>query len=211
VDLVDDVHLEAAFDGSVGDPVAQIADVVDAPVGGGVHLDDVEGHAFGDRPALLADAARMRRRLRPRRIRRPRAVESLGEDARRARLAGAARSGEDVGVGHGAGLDGVLERARDVRLADKLVERLGAVFTIEGASHRRASVPPVAVGGEAGRQAVAACRLDMRAGLRPRRPVAIPSSGPAPLPRVGGDRLTLAQRRGTLRISAVSPSVPLDP
>ena len=99
VDLVDDVDLEAAVDRREGDLVAQVADVVDAAVGGGVHLDDVERtcrrrwpRSGGRRRRAWPSAASPARPASD-------AVERLGEDARGARLAGAARAGEEVGVG----------------------------------------------------------------------------------------------------------------
>ena len=140
VDLVDDVDLEAAVDRREGDLVAQVAHVVDAAVGGGVHLDDVEGRAVGDGDAVAADAAGRGRRAVTGAVRAD-AVERLGEDARGARLAGAARPREDVGVGDLVGLDRVAQGARDVVLSDELGEGLGAVLAVERALHRTASVP----------------------------------------------------------------------
>ena len=49
VGLVEDVDLPAAAGRRVGDPLAQVADVVDRAVGGGVHLDHVDRGAGGDR------------------------------------------------------------------------------------------------------------------------------------------------------------------
>src|SRR6266540_4618004 len=42
VRLVDDVHPKSAFAGSILDFLAQVTDIVDAPVGGRVDLDQVE-------------------------------------------------------------------------------------------------------------------------------------------------------------------------
>ncbi len=57
------------------------------------------------------------------------AVERLGEDARGGRLAHAAHAGKNVGVGHAARANGVLQRARDVLLADDVRERLRPPFS----------------------------------------------------------------------------------
>ena len=54
VGLVDDVDLVAAPDRRIADLVAQLADVVDAAVGGGVHLDHVERRRGGDGAAAFA-------------------------------------------------------------------------------------------------------------------------------------------------------------
>ena len=140
VDLVHDVHLEAAVDRREGDLVAQVAHVVDAAVGGGVHLDDVQRRAVGDGDAVAADAARRGGGAVPGAVGAD-AVERLGEDARGARLPGAARPGEDVGVGDLVGLDRVAQGARDVVLSDELGEGLGAVLSVQRTLHGMASVP----------------------------------------------------------------------
>ena len=64
VRLVEDVDLVAALGGLEDDAVADLADVVDPALRGGVHLDDVERGAVGDRDAGVADLVRRRRRPR---------------------------------------------------------------------------------------------------------------------------------------------------
>ena len=64
--------------------------VVDLRVGGRVDLEDVHVAALGDLDARLARAARLGRRAGA-----GHAVEAAREDARRRRLADAARAGED--------------------------------------------------------------------------------------------------------------------
>ena len=54
VRLVEDVDLEAALDRLEDDVVADLADVVDPALAGGVHLDDVQRDAVGDRHAGVA-------------------------------------------------------------------------------------------------------------------------------------------------------------
>ena len=60
--LVDDVDLLAALHRRGGRLLAEFARVLDAAVGGGVDLDDVEVRALADRDALGAHAARLGRR-----------------------------------------------------------------------------------------------------------------------------------------------------
>ena len=57
VRLVEDVDLVAVARGTIAGGVAQFADLVDAAVGGGVDLDDVDGGACADFGAGVADAA----------------------------------------------------------------------------------------------------------------------------------------------------------
>ena len=186
VDLVDDVHLVAAVDRRVADLVAQLADVVDAAVGGGVHLDHVERRRGGDRPAAFAHAAGRDGRLGDHVLGvGPRAVERLGQDLGHARLAGAARPGEDVGVGDGSATHGVLQGLRDVVLAGDLGEGLRAVLAVEGELHGRPSVPcPARPGEDAGGATRDACAAYQGTDA-PRRPVTIAAPPGAPAPRAG--------------------------
>ncbi len=57
VRLVEDVDLVAVARGAVAGGVAQLADLVDAAIGGGVDLDDIDGGAGSDFGAGIADAA----------------------------------------------------------------------------------------------------------------------------------------------------------
>ena len=91
VGLVEDVDLAAPADRRVGDALAQLADVVDRVVRGGVHLDHVQRARPRDRHARVALAARLDRRPAL-------AVQAGGEDLGHRGLAGAARADEQVGV-----------------------------------------------------------------------------------------------------------------
>ena len=126
VRLVEDVDLVPPLDGLEDDALPDLADVVDAALRGGVHLDDVERAPARDRQA---DGARLvgggRRPCRAR------AVECLGEDARHRRLPRSARSREEVRLADLAVLDRVLERPDDRLLPDHLVEPLRAVLPVE--------------------------------------------------------------------------------
>ncbi len=95
----------------------QLADGLDAVVAGAVDLDDVHVLAHGDGAADVAGAAGVDGGA-------PDAVEAPGEDAGHRRLADAPGSREQVGVGHAAVLDRILQRLRDVLLADDFAERL---------------------------------------------------------------------------------------
>ncbi len=131
VHLVDDVHLHATFHRGEVHLVAQVADVVDAPVGGGVHLDDVHGAASADGLAVWARAVRMGGGFALPGV----AVESHGQDLGGGSLARAARAGEEIGVAHPVLVDGVDERAGDVLLPDDVLEAGRAVLAVEGDRH----------------------------------------------------------------------------
>ena len=122
--LVEDVDLVAALDGLEHDAVADLADVVDPALRGGVHLDHVERAAVRDRDAGVAGLVRRGRRA-------VLAVQRLREDARQRGLAGAARAGEEIGLAHLPVLDRVLQRPDDRLLAHDLVEVLRAVLAVE--------------------------------------------------------------------------------
>ena len=114
VDLVDDVDLLAPGC-SEGGPGHQVAHGLHPVVGGGVELVDVERGALGDLDAGGADPARLA-------VVQVGAVEGLGQDPGRGRLAGAPRPTEQVGVGHPLVPDRVAEGEDDVVLAPHLAE-----------------------------------------------------------------------------------------
>ena len=115
VDLVDDVDLLAAR-GPEGGPGHQVAHGLHPVVGGRVELVDVERGALGDLDAGGADAAGLA-------VAEIGAVEGLGQDPGRRRLAGPPGPAEEVGVGHPAVPDGVAEGQDHVVLAPHLAER----------------------------------------------------------------------------------------
>jgi hypothetical protein len=125
VRLVEDVDLVAALDRLEHDPLADLADVVDPALRGGVHLDDVEGGSVRNRHARVAGLVGRRRRPLG-------AVERLGEDARQRGLPGSPRPGEEVGLPDLVGLDRVAEGLDDSLLPDHFVEVLRPVFAVEG-------------------------------------------------------------------------------
>ncbi len=95
VDLVEDHDLAVARRAE-RDALDELADVRDAVVGRGVELEEpVDDAALVDGDAVRAGAVGFA-------VDGVLAVEHLGEDARRGRLAGAARAAEEVGVAHPA-------------------------------------------------------------------------------------------------------------
>ena len=116
VGLVEDVDLAAPADGRVGHALAQLADVLDGVVRGGVHLEHVQRARTGDRHARLATPAGLGRGALD-------AVQAGGEDLRHRGLAGSAGADEQVGVVDLVPLDRVAERPGDRLLTHDLRER----------------------------------------------------------------------------------------
>ncbi len=126
VDFVDDVDFVAAVAGGEVDLVAQVADVVDAGIAGGVDLDQVEEAGFvdgqTDGTAIVGAVGGVLGG----------AVDGLGQQAGHGGLARATRAAKEVGVTHAADGDAGLQRVGDVFLADDLVEPGRSPFAIEG-------------------------------------------------------------------------------
>ena len=142
VHLVEDVHLVPPGRAEVG-LLDEVAHRLDTVVAGGVELVHVVAHAALDVEARRALAARLA-------VDRALAVEHLGEDPRRRRLAGAAGTGEQVRLTFATTGDGVAQRPHDVVLALDLGESAGAVAAVE---RRRGHASSLRVGcqGRAGR------------------------------------------------------------
>ena len=134
VDFVDDVDLEFCGDRPVTRAVDDFPDIVDAGVGGGVHLQHVDVAVLGDRDAVDAGAARLDRRATG--AVRADAVERAGDQPGGCRLADAAHTGEDEGVVDTVQPDGVGQRPDENVLADQFIERGGPVFARENAVFR---------------------------------------------------------------------------
>ena len=118
VHFVDDVDLVGALGRQVLDLFPQVPHFVDAPVGGAVDFQDVQGRALGDFDAILTGVVGVRRGACG-------AVEGLGQDAGHRGLAHPPGAAEEKGVGHPAGGQGVLERPDDRLLAHHLLKGLG--------------------------------------------------------------------------------------
>ena len=99
-------------------------------MGRGIELDDVDGPRAigGEIQTAAAFAAGIRGRALL-------AVQGAGEDARRRRLAAAARAGEQIGVMDAVVLECTRERNGDVLLADDLVQPSRTVGAIQGHGH----------------------------------------------------------------------------
>ena len=123
VDLVEDVHLVAARRAE-GHLLDELSDVVDGVVRRRVELEHVVTGATLDRQARVAFAARLA-------VDGCRAVEHLGEDAGRGRLAGAARPGEKVGLALPTGAHRLAQCPHDVVLALQLAESPWSIAAVE--------------------------------------------------------------------------------
>jgi hypothetical protein len=97
VDFVDDVDLVARAHRRIAHAVVDLAHVVDAGVGGGVHLQHVDVPAFHDRLAVHAEHRHVDGRPLHRAVRQF-VIQRAGEDARGGGLADAAHAGEDPGL-----------------------------------------------------------------------------------------------------------------
>ena len=125
VHLVEDVDLVAGEVRLVVGAVDQLANIVDAGMRGGIHLDHVEMPALEDGAAMHAllghvegraiDAGRL-------------VVQRTGDQPRGRGLAHAAHAGEHVGLGDAARGERVPERPHHGLLADQLAEGLGPIF-----------------------------------------------------------------------------------
>ena len=93
VGFVDDIDLVAGLCGGEVDLFPDIPDLVDAPVAGGVHLDDVEQAPLVGGGADVAPVAGVS-------ILGVQAVDRLGQDPGGGGLAGAPGPAEQVGVGY---------------------------------------------------------------------------------------------------------------
>ena len=135
MDLIDDVDLVARGIRLVVRAVDQIANVVDAGMGGSVHLDHIEMPAFQDGAAvnaLLRDIDRRALAVRPL------IVQRTGHEARGGRLPDAPHAGEHIGLGDPSRREGIPQGADHRLLADEFSEHLRPVFARERrVAHRR--------------------------------------------------------------------------
>ena len=123
MDLVNDIDLVLADRGQIRHLVPQVADVVNAVVGGSVHLDDVHDSAGVDTLADLTFAAGVRAGG-------IQTVDRLGEDLGAGRFAGAAGAGEQIRMADAARCNLVLQGCDDGCLADNICKALGAPFAV---------------------------------------------------------------------------------
>ena len=125
VDFVDDVDAVLAADGREVRFVADLTDVVDTVVRGGVDLDDVEDGPGVDTLASLTAVAGVP-------VHRVLTVDCFREDLGAGRLAGTSRTGEQVGVGMPTRPHLVHEGPGDVFLPDDVREDLGSPLPVQG-------------------------------------------------------------------------------
>ena len=163
VHLVDDVDLPAPRGAQAG-VRHQIAHGVDAVVRGRVELVHVERAPLGDLDARGADAAWLTVDGRL-------AIERLGQDPRRRRLAGPPGSAEEIGMRHPVVSHGAAQRPHHVVLTPDLVESPGPEAAVEGdeggVGHDRRAYPR-ALTVESGRNRI------LRSSASPRRSVRRP-------------------------------------
>ncbi len=127
VDFVDDVDLVARAGRRIAHAVVDLAHVVDAGMGRGVHFQHVHVPAFHDRLAMHArhrhvDGRALHRSVRQLVIQRP------GENPRRGGFSDPAHAGEDPGLRNPPGLERVRNGPDHGVLADQVLEAGGAVF-----------------------------------------------------------------------------------
>ena len=125
VDLVEDIDLVAGDVGLVVGAVDQLANIVDAGMGSGVHLDHVEMPALEDGAAMSALLAHVEGRPFDAGAL---VVQRAGDQPRRRGLADAAHAGEHVGLGDAARGERIAERPDHGLLADQLVEGSRPIF-----------------------------------------------------------------------------------
>jgi len=128
VRFVDDVNLVAMLVGRrVHGALAQIARVIDAAIGCGIELDDIEVRGAGpDTLARLAGAARLAGRTAGI------AVERHRQNARRRGLSRAARARKQVAMGDASLRNGTAQGGSHVVLDDEVGELLRTILARQG-------------------------------------------------------------------------------
>ena len=121
--LVDDVDLVLADRRQIGYLVAQVADVVNAVVRRGIHLDDVHDGAGVNALTNFTLAAGVRAGG-------VQTVDRLGKDLGAGGLAGAAHAGKEVGVAHAARRHLIAQCCDDAALCDDILKPLGSPFAV---------------------------------------------------------------------------------
>ena len=119
--FVDQVDLVTPLGRRVSNVLTELPDVFDAVVAGTINLDDVKTVAGRNLAAVITFAARRDRGSFH-------AIERLCQNSRGRCLSDAARPDEEVRVSEPVLRDRVFQRARDMGLADQVVESLGPVF-----------------------------------------------------------------------------------
>ena len=123
VDLIDDVHTLFHLAGGVNGIVAQIADVVNAVVGGGVDLQNIHAGARIDGLTGLADIAGIA-------VVGIQAVDRLAQNLGAAGLTRTTGARKQIRMAHVTGQKLCLQRLRHSPLPHNIIESLGTIFTI---------------------------------------------------------------------------------
>ena len=135
VGFVKDVDLVAVARRTIAGGIAQLANLVDAAIGGRVNLDHVDrvtGTNFG---ARFADAAGFGDRMIGRT-----AIQRHRQNARHRGFPNAAMPAKNVAVSHAVLLNGIFQRASDMLLPDHVGEALRTVFAGQDrVAHARSS------------------------------------------------------------------------
>src|SRR5579863_6357654 len=124
--FVEDINLVAVARRTVPRCLAQLADLIDAAIGGRIDFDYIHGIAGANLAARVANATRLRHRSVLRL-----AVQCHRQDARNRRFADSTMSAEDVSVGDPALLQRIPQGAGDVLLPDHVSKSLGPVLASE--------------------------------------------------------------------------------
>ena len=126
VDFVDNVDLVAGRDRRIAHRLDNLADIIDAGMAGGIHLDDVDKAAGRDAPARLAHAAGIDRGAALPVF--ANAVERLGYQTRGRCLADPAYAGHQEGMGQPVALDRIAQGLDHCVLADQFGKFRRPVF-----------------------------------------------------------------------------------
>ena len=127
VDFVDDVDLVTRARRRIAHAVVDLAHIVDAGVGSGVHFQHIHVPAFHDRLTMHAELRHMDRRPLHRSIRQF-VVQGTRQNPRRGGFADTADAGQDPGLRNAPGLERVRDGAHHRLLADQILETCGPVF-----------------------------------------------------------------------------------
>ena len=125
VHFVDDIDLGACHDRAEARVLDDLAHVVDARMGGGVHLDDVDVPTVDDGLAVDTEFRHVDRRPGHGRmpvLRRHFVVEGTGKDAGGRGLADPAHAGQQIGLMDAVELEGIREGAHHRFLTDEVLE-----------------------------------------------------------------------------------------
>ena len=129
VDFVDDVDLVTGRYGGIAHALDDLAHIINAGVGRGVHFHNVHMAAGRDGNAGLAHPARVDRRAAV--AIRPDAVQCFRNDARSGGLAHPAHAGQQPGLRQSATRNGVAQRLHHRRLPEQRIKCRRAIFACQ--------------------------------------------------------------------------------